>query len=93
MERVMATAKKEKAEERWKLTMQLRFSGKTYKEIGRVLGVSTAMARNIFMRAQREEGNRRKEKLFIDWRVSYDYTILVPIIDQIRGLAKDERQG
>lgn len=90
--RVMATAKelRDKTRTRWKLALQLRFSGKTFKEMGKTLGVSTARARDIFMRAQRAEGNRRKEKLFIDWRVEYDYNILVPIIDQIKGLVKDE---
>jgi orotate phosphoribosyltransferase-like protein len=88
MGEAMATAKElsEKTRTRWKLALQLRFSGKTFKEMGEVLGVSTARARDIFMRAQRAEGNRRKEKLFIDWRVTYDYKILTPIIDQIRGL-------
>lgn len=84
----MATAKElsEKTRTRWRIALQLRSSGKTFKEMGEVLGVSTARARDIFMRAQRAEGNRRKEKLFIDWQVTYDYTILAPIIDQIRGL-------
>ena len=81
---------REKTKVRWKLAMELRFSGKTYKEIAKTLGVSTARARNIFMRAQQEEGKHRAGKLFVDWRVEYDYRILVPIIDQIRGLAKDE---
>jgi orotate phosphoribosyltransferase-like protein len=89
MERVMAIAN-EKTKTRWKLTLQLRSMGKTYKEIGESLGVSTARARGLFMRAQYENNQERKQKLYTDWRVEYDYRILVPIIDQIRGLAKDE---
>ena len=83
----------EKTKARWRLALQLRFSGKNYKEIAKVLGVSTSRARVIFMRAQREEGKERKEKMFIDWRVAYDYRILVDIIDDIRGLTKNEKQG
>ena len=92
MERAMAIVS-DRTKERWRLALQLRFSGKNYKEIAKVLGVSVSRARVIFMRAQREEGKQRKEKMFVDWRVAYDYRILVDIIDDIRGLAKNERQG
>jgi orotate phosphoribosyltransferase-like protein len=88
MGEAMATAKEpsEKAKTRWKLTLQLRAMGKTYKEIGESLGISTARARGLFMRAQYESHKERKQKLYTDWRVEYDYRILTPIIDQIRGL-------
>jgi orotate phosphoribosyltransferase-like protein len=91
----MATAKEpsDKTKARWRLTLQLRTMGKTYKEIGESLGISTARARGLFMRAQYESHKERKQKLYTDWRVEYDFNILVPIIDQIRGLTKDERQG
>jgi len=84
---------KDRTKERWRLALQLRFSGKTYKEMAKALGVSPARARVIFMRAQKNECEARAAKLFIDWRVSYDYRILVDIIDDIRGLAKNERQS
>lgn len=87
MERAMAIVS-DKTKQRWQLALQLRFSGKNYKDIAKVLGVSTSRARTIFMRAQREEGKQRKEKMFIDWRVTYDYNILKDIIDDIRELAK-----
>ena len=88
MGRAMATAKElsDKTRARWKLALQLRAMDKTFKEMGEALGVSTARARDIFMRAQRAESNRRKEKLFIDWRARYDFDLLVPMIDQIKGL-------
>lgn len=73
--------------------LELRYSGKTFREIGEVIGVTPARVRQIFIKAQRKEGYARVAKLFIDWRVTYDYNMLKDIIDDIRGLAKDERQG
>lgn len=77
----------EKTKEQWAAVLRLRFEGKTFKQIGNILGVSPSRARQLFIRAQREEGRVRTAALFIDWRVSYDYRILVDIIDQIKGLA------
>lgn len=75
----MATAKEQRV-------FELRTLGKTYREIGEAVGVTPARARQIFIKAQRKIAYKQKAQLFIDWRVEYDYRILTPIIDQIRGL-------
>lgn len=82
----MATAKEQRV-------FELRTLGKTYREIGEAVGVTPTRVRQIFIKAQRKIASKQKAQLFIDWRVKYDYNMLKDIIDDIRGLAKDERQG
>ena len=78
---------------RVEFVLKQRAEGKTYKQIGEILGVSLGRVRQIVARAEYRQREAQRSKLYMDWRVKYDFDILVPIIDQIRGLTKDERQG
>jgi transposase len=73
--------------------LKQRAEGKTYKQIGEILGISLGRVRQLVARAEYRQREAQRTKLYTDWRVKYDFDILVPIIDQIRGLTKDERQG
>lgn len=78
---------------RVEFVLKQRAEGKTYKQIGEMLGISLGRVRQIVARAEYRQREAQRSKLYMDWRVKYDFDILVPIIDQIRGLTKDERQG
>lgn len=78
---------------RVEFVLKQRAEGKTYKQIGEMLGVSLGRVRQIVARAEYRQREAQRSKLYMDWRVKYDFDILVPIIDQIRGLTKDEQQG
>ena len=78
---------------RVEFVLKQRAEGKTYKQIGEILGISLGRVRQIVARAEYRQREAQRSKLYMDWRVKYDFDILVPIIDQIKGLTKDERQG
>jgi transposase len=78
---------------RVEFVLKQRAEGKTYKQIGEMLGISLGRVRQIVARAEYRQREAQRSKLYMDWRVKYDFDILVPIIDQIRGLTEDERQG
>jgi len=78
---------------RVEFVLKQRAEGKTYKQIGEMLGISLGRVRQLVARAEYRQREAQRSKLYMDWRVKYDFDILVPIIDQIRGLTKDERQG
>jgi len=78
---------------RVEFVLKQRAEGKTYKQIGEMLGISLGRVRQIVARAEYRQREAQRSKLYMDWRVKYDFDILVPIIDQIRGLTKDEQQG
>ena len=78
---------------RVEFVLKQRAEGKTYKQIGEILGISLGRVRQIVARAEYRQREAQRSKLYMDWRVKYDFDILVPIIDQIRGLTKDEQQG
>jgi orotate phosphoribosyltransferase-like protein len=73
--------------------LKQRAEGKTYKQIGEILGISLGRVRQLVVRAEYRQHEAQRTKLYTDWRVKYDFDILVPIIDQIKGLTKDEQQG
>jgi transposase len=91
MGKAMATA--DEANLRIALVLRLRAEGKTYKQIGEMLGISLGRVRQLVARAEYRQREAQRSKLYMDWRVKYDFDILVSIIDQIRGLTEDERQG
>ena len=78
---------------RVEFVLKQRAEGKTYKQIGEMLGISLGRVRQLVARAEYRQREAQRSKLYMDWRVKYDFDILVPIIDQIRGLTKDEQQG
>jgi hypothetical protein len=78
---------------RVEFVLKQRAEGKTYRQIGEILGISLGRVRQIVARAEYRQREAQRSKLYMDWRVKYDFDILVPIIDQIKGLTKDEQQG
>lgn len=84
----MATA--DEANLRVAFATRLRAEGKTYKQIGEILGISLGRARQLVARAEYRQREAQRTSLYSDWRVRYDFAILVPIIDQIKGLTEDE---
>ena len=86
MEKVTVTAKEQRV-------FELRTLGKTYREIGEAVGVTPTRVRQIFIKVQRKIASKQKAQLFIDWRVKYDFDLLVPMIDQIKEIAKNDGQG
>lgn len=78
---------------RYMVYNQKKDTGKTDKELGKELGISASQVNHLCRRVQFEiEGRNfkeeRNERFF-----KQDLEKLIPIIDQIRGLTEDERQG
>ena len=79
---------KEKSNLRTAFVVRLRAEGKTYKEISNTLGISIGRVRQLVARAEWRQREAKETNIYDDWRVRFDFTILLPMINQIKGLAK-----
>lgn len=83
----MATV--EEIKQKRKVALRLYEEGMTYKELAEIFGVSIGKIRNMCGRARRDIESQRKHKIFIEDQALRDLFCLLPIIEDIKGLAKD----